>query len=349
MEAPVIGAGCAKKFGNPESIRQLARTLRDTGQGLDQLVAEAGRTAGDLVPGNWRGQAATGFQTRSGEQQKATAQAAALARTVAEAALVLATALESCWKQFDEAQTLALCNGLDILGNCWVQTMPYGNQAAARVADGILQAAMREADGARMLFRSAVLTAEGDIAAIVRPLIGPLAAATMGLGGPGRGGGGGRPGGGPRPKPSVKEFFDAGRQGEPIVVPRPEPKLGDYRRSQISFGKKVEPESARVGKIIHRMLAEGDRPYEGQKLAGTDWEVMGVERKFGDDRQLDFVLVNHEKQPGQVKVYDYFTGPDEPLAHNIKGWGYKNTPEIKALIDKGYEYEYIPVYTWKVN
>lgn len=96
-------------------------------------------------------------------------------------------------------------------------------------------------------------------------------------------------------------------------------------------------EAARRGAAEHAMIAQAMRPDEG-KLHGEGWRLVKVERTVGGTKRVDEMWVNDTKK--RVFVADTFTGEVEPPEHYQKGWDYAKEPEIKALLDQGYTYDY---------
>ncbi len=159
MEEPVVGAATARRLGRPEGIRELARVLRDTGSGLDQLVSELRGQVGDLVPRDWDGQSATAFRQHMEQELNIAARASQRAQRLATAALRLAGGLEDAWRLFAEAQVLAVRFQLSIEerpSGPWVyahgpdtpETRVAHEQAWAKV-----NAALQQAEVARSAFR----------------------------------------------------------------------------------------------------------------------------------------------------------------------------------------------------
>jgi len=331
-----LGGGCAQNFGEPETIRRLASAYLETGSGLDELSAELRRQVRDTVPNDWRGATATDFQQLVDEVLKAAEQAADRARRVANAALRMAARLEAARREYDAAVLIAQGGGYYVTDVCMVT--PYRpdsdlNVSAGFEADRMIHAALAEAMGARQEFRVAIAETHAERTLIWRRFI----ASSMGMM---AGGGRPRPGIGHNsraPKPSLQQLRETIKNSE-IVVKQPPPSTG---QGGLKIGSASEPNNARIGREFHQMLAKADRPFEGQKLGNSDWEVLGVERTFGDKRRVDWVLINRNTE--EIKVFDYYTGPSEPLEHNVKGWEYRNTPEIQRLMQQGYSYEYVPV------
>jgi uncharacterized protein YukE len=326
--------GCAENFGEPESVRRLASAYLETGSGLDDLVAELRRQVRDTVPNEWRGATASDFQQLTDQVLNAATQAADRARRVANAALKMAGRLEAARREYDAAVVIAQGGGYYVSEACLVT--PYRpdsqlNHSAGFEADRMVHSALAEAVGARQEFRATTAETRAERTLIWRRFIAQSMAVMAGGGRPMAG----RPSRPPRP--SLQQLRETIKNSE-IVVQQPPPSTG---QGGLRIGSAGEPNNARLGREFHQMLARADRPFEGQRLGDSNWEVLGVERTFGDRRRVDYVLINRSTQ--EIKVFDYYTGAREPLEHNIKGWEYRNTPEIQRLTQQGYSYEYIPV------
>jgi hypothetical protein len=96
------------------------------------------------------------------------------------------------------------------------------------------------------------------------------------------------------------------------------------------------------GRDKHNALAEIQRPFEGTRLR-NGWEVSKVERTAGGTKRVDVMYVNHEQR--RVVVEDYVTGRLESVEHANKGWRYMYEPEIQVLRDQGYQFDYVPSFT----
>lgn len=123
----------------------------------------------------------------------------------------------------------------------------------------------------------------------------------------------------------------------------------------MSEAQRDQTKATREGTEIHSLLATGDKNPDYQS---KDWETLGVNRDLGDGRRPDLVIYKTygeqtqqaEGKTGVVVVIDYYTGSKEDvqgpggpesLSHYNKGWGYADCPEIKSLVDQGYEYQYV--------
>lgn len=111
---------------------------------------------------------------------------------------------------------------------------------------------------------------------------------------------------------------------------RPWPRRSDYD-NPTSYGRDK-----------HNALAEIQRPFEGTQLR-NGWEVSKVERTAGGTKRVDVMYVNHEQR--RVVVEDYVTGRLESVEHANKGWRYMYEPEIQVLRDQGYQFDYVPSFT----
>jgi len=96
------------------------------------------------------------------------------------------------------------------------------------------------------------------------------------------------------------------------------------------------------GRDKHNALAEIQRPFEGTQLR-NGWEVSKVERTAGGTKRVDVMYVNHAQR--RVVVEDYVTGRLESVEHANKGWRYMYEPEIQVLRDQGYQFDYVPSFT----
>lgn len=111
---------------------------------------------------------------------------------------------------------------------------------------------------------------------------------------------------------------------------RPWPRRADYD-NPTSYGRDK-----------HNALAEIQRPFEGTQLR-NGWEVSKVERTAGGTKRVDVMYVNHEQK--RVVVEDYVTGRLESVEHANKGWRYMYEPEIQVFRDQGYQFDYVPSFT----
>ncbi|MGB3438664.1 MAG: hypothetical protein WBA97_07900 [Actinophytocola sp.] len=132
--------------------------------------------------------------------------------------------------------------------------------------------------------------------------------------------------------PSVKRSKDQEVSGTPQEreLTRPWPRREDYD-NPTSYGRDK-----------HNALAEIQRPFEGTQLR-NGWEVSKVERTAGGTKRVDVMYVNHEQR--RVVVEDYVTGRLESVEHANKGWRYMYEPEIQVLRDQGYQFDYVPSFT----
>jgi hypothetical protein len=133
------------------------------------------------------------------------------------------------------------------------------------------------------------------------------------------------------------------RQGRPLYgetkgryITLGEAQAAGYRES------KMDPATER-GIAQHSEEKRLLRPEKGKPL-GKGWELRWVDESVGGKNRPDAVYVKEPQgsDKGRVVVIDTFTGEVEPLEHARKGWSYQIEKEIKALIDKGYEYGYSP-------
>lgn len=183
--------GCERHFGNPEGIRQLAATFLETGNGLDELVAELRRDVGNLVPQGWSGQAATAFSNHSQAELKIAAEAAQKSHTLARAAEALADELEAGLEALRMAEQQALLSGLRVSETCIVvPTAGWTASAilARQVIQEMVEGALESAEAARRTFRAALAESTIERLWIRLPAIIPFIAMMA----EGFGGGGGR-------------------------------------------------------------------------------------------------------------------------------------------------------------
>lgn len=242
-----LGGGCAENFGEPETIRQLASAYLETGNGLDQLVAELRREVRDTVPNEWRGATASDFQQLVDEVLNAAAQAADRARRVANAALRMARRLEAARREYDAAAVIAHGGGYYITDACLVT--PYRpdsdlNWNAGMEADRLVRAALAEAMGARQEFRATTAETRAERALIWRRFIAQSMAMVAG---------GGRPptGRGPQDQPAVaaaaqgddQELRDRGRAAGPEHRTAGPPDRQHARAQQRPPGPRVPPDA----------------------------------------------------------------------------------------------------------
>lgn len=186
--------GCERHFGNPEGIRQLAATFLETGNGLDELVAELRRDVGNLVPQGWSGQAATAFSNHSQAELKVAAEAAQKSHTLARAAEALADELEAGLEALRMAEQQALLSGLRVSEGCIVVPVAGWTASAVlarQVIQEMVEGALESAEAARRTFRAALAESMIERLWIRLPAIIPfIAMMAEGFGG----GGGRRPG-----------------------------------------------------------------------------------------------------------------------------------------------------------
>ena len=128
-------------------------------------------------------------------------------------------------------------------------------------------------------------------------------------------------------------FYGATKNGK--YMTRGEATAAGYRAAKSS-----NLAAARLGTAEHARMTAELREFEGLKL-DNGWELRKVERTVGGTKRIDQLWVNDAEM--KVAVTDYFTGAVEPAAHFQKGVNYQFEAEIKALIAKGYTYEYHPV------
>ncbi|HZM76695.1 MAG TPA: WXG100 family type VII secretion target [Candidatus Limnocylindrales bacterium] len=155
MDEPLIGAECARQLGRPEAIRELAQALKDTGTGLDQLLSELRRQVADLVPREWDGAGATGFQDHTQREMDAVRRASERTQRLAQAALTFAGKLDEAWAEFVQAQVLCLRYQLTIgrrgADPCGVYPLDMsGGRVSREVEDAHIQA-MRHIEVARQI------------------------------------------------------------------------------------------------------------------------------------------------------------------------------------------------------
>src|SRR5258708_965539 len=151
MDDPFSGGGCARRLGQPQTIRQLASAYLETGNGLDQLVEELRRSVGSVLPADWRGETAAAVPPHAATEPDSATQSAARAHKIAEAAVTLAEKLDAALAMYAEAQTIALVAGYYIGENCWIYPRPGIPTSALDVNGGFeaemkLRQALAEAD-----------------------------------------------------------------------------------------------------------------------------------------------------------------------------------------------------------
>jgi hypothetical protein len=132
-------------------------------------------------------------------------------------------------------------------------------------------------------------------------------------------------------------FYGTTKEG--MFMPEAEAQRAGYRAA------KTGSEAAQRGTAEHTMIKEAQRPSEAGPSAlvrppnpKDEWTLALVERTVGGKKRVDELWINHGKK--KVFVGDTYTGPVESPAHEQKGFSYAKEPDVKALLDQGYEYEY---------
>lgn len=78
-----------------------------------------------------------------------------------------------------------------------------------------------------------------------------------------------------------------------------------------------------------------------------NWELVSQDKTVGGKNRPDAVWINHKEK--KIIIEDYYTGGKrdiltasgpESLSHNAKGNNYINEPDIKKLVDQGYDFQY---------
>jgi hypothetical protein len=113
---------------------------------------------------------------------------------------------------------------------------------------------------------------------------------------------------------------------------------------------KHPPDAAEFGRKFHEMEKRAMREQlEKIEKLEDGWEVWKIDETVGGTKRPDFVYINRDKH--KVLITDTYTGTKgevmtpggpESIRHNRKGWKYFNEPDIRKLIEDGYDVQYVP-------
>jgi hypothetical protein len=314
-------------FGSPQTVGRLGDAAEQTTSELDRLLGTLNAGVRGLLPGAWRGSAATAFGQHWQGMSGAGGQAGQMAGVWSGTMRTLSGELGAAKLRFEQAQAQATTQGLVILPTLEVVPCNADDPNAWRAAAQV----QREVNAAREMAEAARATARQANEAVAAGLdrVVSVLAQLVGIG---------------RAGPSLSIVRGVIRGALSRLLPsRPTaPPALPAPTASAPTGPAAAPagptDKALAGTRMHSDIQRTLQPHEGQRFGRLT--LLGNNRTMGGTRRPDEVYVDHEAK--EIIVVDTYTGPTEPLAHNQKGWSYQNEPEIQALIQQGYTYQYVP-------